>query len=268
MKTTSIYYSLITGASAGIGRAMAEACARRNMNLILVALPGKELNETADYLRCEYGVRVEVFACDLTQQDACRQLVRQINEKNLCINMLINNAGVGCSGAFDHYPASFYEHQILLNVMSLTILTRLLIENMKKLEEAYIMNVASMFGFFYPPFKDVYAATKSFVITFSRSLRQELKHSPIHVSVLCPGAVRTNKETCQRLDRHGWWAKKSAMMPGEVAEAAIKRMLRNKAIIIPGLINRIFLMLDRLLPSIIKEKVLDSELRTFATMAA
>lgn len=268
MKALKNYFALITGGSTGIGRSIAVSCARRGMNLILVALPEQCLDETAQYLRSSYHISVETYGCDLSEPESCTGLVNWIRKKNLQVNVLINDAGIGCTGAFEHFSESFYEKQIKLNVIAPTLLIRSLIGDMKKNGGGYIMNVGSLAGFFSIPFKDVYAATKSFVNNFSRALRSELKHSGIQVSVLCPGGVRTNKQVTAYLDHHSWIANQTTVSAEEVGEQAVAKMLAGKAVIMPGLLNRIMYRLNKLVPRSITEGIAKSEFRKVALEAA
>ncbi len=262
--STKDVFTLITGASSGIGKALAEACARRGMNLALVALPGAELSETADYLRYTYHVKVYHLGVDLTQAEACEEVLEWINQHHLPVNMLINNAGIGCTGAFETFSSEFYFKQIQLNVVALTLLTRLMFSELKKHPKAYIFNVGSLSGFFSVPFKDVYAATKAFVISFSESLRHELQDTGIHVSVLCPGGVNSNAETAKRLKHHGWFAQASALTCEQVAEEAIEKLLQKESVVIPGRWNRLLMMLDKIVPAFITNIIIRSEFKRCA----
>lgn len=257
-------FTLITGSSSGIGKALAEACARRGMNIALVALPGVELLETVDYLRSTYRVKVYHIGVDLTQPQACETVLQWIHHHELSVNMLINNAGIGCTGAFENFSSDFYQKQIQLNVIALTLLTRLLISELKKHPKAYVYNVGSLSGFFFVPFKDVYAATKSFVITFSESLRHELKDTGIHVSVLCPGGVISNPEAARRIKHHGWFAQASALTCEQVAEEAMIKLLQKKSVVIPGRFNRLLLFLDKIVPAFITNRIIQSEFKRCA----
>ncbi|MGB3073746.1 MAG: SDR family NAD(P)-dependent oxidoreductase [Chitinophagales bacterium] len=257
-------FTLITGASSGIGKALAESCAQRGMNLALIALPGIELRETVEYMHYTYGVKVFHLGIDLTQPAACELVVEWIHRHQLQVNMLINNAGIGCTGGFEKFSSDFYQRQIQLNVVALTLLTRLMINDLRQNSQSYILNLGSMSGFFFVPFKDVYAATKSFVITFSESLRHELKHTGIHVSVLCPGGVISNAETALRLSHHGWLAKASALTCEEVANEAINKLLRKKSIVIPGALNRLMMVLEKIVPAFITNKIVAAEFKKCA----
>ena len=177
--------------------------ARRGWNLILVALPGKELIETEAYLIDKYDVKVHSYGADLTCIENCKDIYEWISLKNYKINKLINNAGLGSSGLFQDISADIYIKQIQLNVTALSLLTRLLVEDLIANRPSYILNVGSLAGFCFIPYKSLYTATKSFVNTFSLSLKEELVDEGICVSALCPGPVATNDE-CQISYREAW----------------------------------------------------------------
>jgi len=255
------YYTLITGASEGIGRAMAENCASRGRNLVLVALPGRELEETATYLASEYGVQVHSYPADLTADNACRELVEWLHGSRIRINTLINNAGIGSSGSFVDLSPDLYLTQIQLNVRAVMLLTRLLVDDLIQNSPSDILNVGSLAGFFSIPYKSLYTATKSFVITFTRSLREELADHGVRVAVLCPGPVETNYACRQRNLKHGWTARLALKKPAEVADAAVEGMLRNRPVIIPGGVNRAFFMLNLVLPNWVNVWLVKKEFR-------
>lgn len=249
-------YALITGAGIGIGRALAIECARRNMNLALIDLPGSGLEKTIDHLNKHFEVDVQYLEIDLTTPQSAEKVFNWSREHNIQVGMLINNAGKGHLGCFTDYDHTFYERMVRLNVESVVLLTRLFLPEMKKMEKAYILNLGSIASFYPIPYKIVYAGSKSFIYSFSRALKQELQHSPVTVSVLCPGPIITNQEVIQRIRRGGFWGRRSAMRPGKMAGIAITQMLRGKAVIIPGGINKFFRFASMLVPTRIKQRLL------------
>ena len=146
MKNEKQFYTLITGASKGLGKAFANECARRRMNLILVSLPGENLKCLQSELQVRYGVRVFFRETDLTERDAVEQLAHWINEK-FSIKMLINNAGVGGTQFFDSSSVDYLDNMIQLNVRAMTLLTRLLIPQLRRNMNTYILNVSSLAAF-------------------------------------------------------------------------------------------------------------------------
>ena len=195
----------------------------------------------------KYKIKVYSLGIDLTSEDACLRIINWLDKNNISVNILINNAGFGDTGNFDEIPCDNYLKQIQLNIVTLTVLTRRLINRLKNNGPAYILNVGSIAGFFMVPYKTVYGATKSFVNSFSLSLREELAPLGINVSVLCPGGVSSNHQAIQRKTKHGWIGRMSFLTPEQVAKAAIIGLFQNKRVIIPGFINRMLFRLNHIL---------------------
>lgn len=246
------FYTLITGASEGFGKALALECASRNMNLVLVALQGPELNCLENFIKRNYEVDVVCIAKDLCQDDACYEVFCEVQNLDLQVNMLLNNAGLGSTVYFEEGSPQFYEKQIKLNVLATTVITRHFLAMLKQNSPSYIMNVGSMASFFCLPKKMVYAATKSFVYTFSRALRQEVKKDAVSVSVLCPGGMSTNLSLTLMIKSSNYFTRLTAMSPEIAAPIALDGLLRKKEVIIPGRLNNCLLVLYKLLPGWVK----------------
>jgi short-subunit dehydrogenase len=262
------HYVLITGASEGFGKALALECAARGRNLVLVALPTPELYYLGIFIEKNYQVDVITIEADLSDIEECVKVYEAVIEKRIQLNILINNAGIGGTHFFEERNARDYFRQIQLNVAAPTILARLFLPMLKSNGPAHILNVSSLASFFCLPKKQVYSATKSYLLAFSRSLRKELKQSNIHVSVLCPGGMNTTPSLTLANRTGTWLSQWSIMDPEVVAEFAMDRMFRNKEVIIPGQLNRFFLALDKMLPHIIKEKLIAIQMRKFIPIPA
>ena len=246
------FYTLITGSSEGLGKALALECAKRGMNLILVALPGPELHALGTFVEANYKVKVKCIGKDLCGDESCLQLFAEITSLSLPVNMLINNAGLGSTMLFEKGSPGFYEKQIRLNVMATVLMTRLFLPLIQQHERSYILNVGSLASFFYLPKKQVYGATKSFIYFFTKSLKSELTGTRVQVSVLCPGGMNTNAALTLMNKTGNCLARMSVMNPEEVAPIAIDGLLKGKEVIIPGRLNNCFILLEKLLPPFIK----------------
>ena len=245
------YYTLITGAGKGLGKALAFECAHRQMNLVLVSLPGENLMELTYDLKRTYDIDAIAIEKDLCLDRSCLEVFNEIKERRLRVNTLINNAGVGGTELFKHGLIGDYEKQIRLNVLATTLITRLFLDTLRENGPAYILNVGSLACFFSLAKKQVYGATKSYVSYFSRSLRRELKQESVFVSLLCPGGMYTNEAASETLKTGNYISRSSGMRPEEVAPIAIDGLLKNKQVIIPGKINRLVILLNRVLPRFI-----------------
>jgi hypothetical protein len=252
-------YTLITGGSSGLGRAFAEECAERGMNLILVALPDENLSHTSEYIKEKYKVKVWTYGINLSERDAPEKIYTFCEHHGLTVNMLINNAGVtGCT-VFEKSSIEYNELRIQLNIRALILITRLFLPSMRKLDSAYILNVCSLAAFYAIPFKSVYSASKAFVLTFSKALREELRESPIKISVLCPSGIRTNVLSNARISTHGSKGRIFLVFPKKIAEISIKKLLKGNKIIIPGFMNKLILLLGKIIPEKIKQELLYRE---------
>lgn len=257
MKTESNpLFTLITGASAGIGQALAVECAKRHKNLILTALPGENLGELSKRLADEYGITVKYLEIDLTEKDAPQQVYDWCVQKCLPVNRLINNAGMMNRGAFEDHSIQFYETMMNLNMNAVVLLTRLFLPELKRHKSSSILNLGSLASFLPIPYKAVYAATKAFIYSFSIGLQEELRTSCVKVHLLCPGSVPTNQEIKSRIASDGWFSKMSVLHPEKVAKIALRKMEMRAKIIFPGIVNRIYMTLGNFLPKSLRLKVM------------
>ncbi len=261
-------YTLITGASEGFGKSLAIECAGRKMNLVLVALPGPELYYLSSFIKRNYEVDVIAIEADLTLEENCIMVYKQVLQLQLPVNMLINNAGLGSTMLFSEGNISFYQKQIKLNIIATTMLTHLFLNHLKANGPAYILNVGSLSSYFYLPKKQVYGATKSFIYCFSKSLRLELKANEVSISVICPGSMNTNISVTQLNKTSGWLSRNAVLNPEEVAPIAIDGLLKRKEVIIPGRLNKFFLLLNSILPAAIKKMLIGHQMNSLRSVTA
>lgn len=240
--------ALITGGSQGLGLAFAHCCARRGIDLLLVALADSGLDEAAQTLRATYGVRCEILATDLTANGGPEAVANWAVDLGWPIAYLINNAGVSYNSRFEDSTLAENERVILLNTLALVKLTHLLLPELRQRQRAHVLNVASLAAFFPMPFMPVYAPTKAFVLGFSLALRQEMRGTPVSVSVLCPNGLRTHPECRRKIAQHGAIGRLFCMDARPAAEIALRRALAGEAIIVPGPLNQALAGLSRLVP--------------------
>lgn len=255
-------YAMITGSSEGLGKSFAFELAAKQIPLVLVALPNTGLPQLSAFIRKNFSVPVVYFEVDLTDTDKYAILFQQLAQEGITVNTLINNAGIGNWSWFEEKSAHFYKKQIELNVITPVLLTKLFLEQTNKDEPSYILNVGSLGGTFVVPRKGVYGATKSFISYFTRCLQLELSQSNVKVSLLSPGGINTKPELLMLNHSLKGISKATILEPEEVAKAAIKGMLKGKKEIVPGAINKLLLLLNRLLPTFIKEIIIKAKLKT------
>ncbi|MFD1143509.1 SDR family NAD(P)-dependent oxidoreductase [Larkinella insperata] len=225
--------ALITGASSGIGQELAKLFAKDGYNLVLVARSTEKLNELGGRFWDEYGVETVVITKDLSEEDAARDVYNQIKEKNITVDILVNDAGVGLYGMFATETDWEKEKSLIhLNVLTTTLLTKLFLKDMVERNEGKILNLASIASITPMPLMAVYAATKSYVYSFTQSLINELKDTNVSVTALLPNATDTdffnkagasNTKVTENLD--------DAAM---VAKDAYNALLKGASKVIPG----------------------------------
>lgn len=240
-------YAVITGASMGLGKAFAIECAKRNMNLILISLPDENLNKLCGELELAYGIKAHYYETDLTTREAVEELAQWINEK-FSVQMIINNAGIGGSRIFSDTSVDYLENIILLNISAMVFLTRLLLPELKRHASAFILNVSSLAALSPLPFKTVYPASKAFIHHFSQGLKAELRDSNVSVSVLSPGPILTNSDVSKRINGQSFYIKQCILPAEKIAQIAIEKLLKGKAVIIPGILNKFNAFMIRLTP--------------------
>ena len=247
-------YALITGASKGIGKAIALELAKRKHNLLLVARSKDLLKSVSTEITQQYGVKVDYLAADLSLANSALEVYHWCVSKHYQVDILINNAGYGLSGEFESHPLEDNLNMMQINMHTPIQLCQLFLPMLRKQSRAHILNISSSAAYQAVPGLSVYAATKAFVLHFSRALREELKKSSVRVSTICPGSTDTEFATRAKVGPNATKAAaKVNMTPEAVAQAAVCGMFKNKAEMIPGLINKLQVFATWLLPKAIVE---------------
>lgn len=238
---------LITGGSRGIGYELAKIFAASGHELILVAKEEPRLRAVGTELGRQYGVPVRVIATDLAVSGSAERIVEEIRRKSLRVDFLINNAGFGIFGLFEKNSVARGIAMMRVNMVALTELTWLVLKDMRSRGSGKILNVASTAAFQPGPLMSVYYASKAYVLSFSESLADELRGSGVTVSVLCPGPTRTDFQRSAELkpSKFSDWMYLEA---ATVAAAGYRGLLKNKRVIIPGLVSKLWAFSVRLMP--------------------
>jgi uncharacterized protein len=248
MREQTAASAVITGAGGGLGGAFALQAARQGWNLILVDLPGTGLADLSARLSRMYGVEAEHLEMDLTLEEDRRALARRVNGGSVPVRLLVNNAGTGCQASFDDAPLARLSASVGVNVQATMELTWLLLPLLKRQPRAMIINVASLAAFYPMPAMAVYAATKSFVLSFTLALGAELEGSGVTVSALCPAGMITNRETAEQVRAQGFWGRVTTWEPERVAALALTRARRGAPVIVPGVVNQVLRLVGGLAP--------------------
>jgi short-subunit dehydrogenase len=227
-------YVLITGGTSGIGYELARCFANNCYKIIIAASDMTRLEDTKEKLEKEFAAPILIYQQDLTRLGAAVKLYEKIKNDKLKISILINNAGFGLVGETAEIDFQQDENMMILNMISLVELSKLFISDMYKQGHGKILNVASTGAFQPGPYTSTYFASKAFVLSYSRAIRYEAKRKGIQVCTLCPGATKTNF-----FNYEGTATPKNAMPPEIVAKYSYHYLMKNKDIMIPGLINNI-----------------------------
>jgi len=247
MTISSKKTALITGASSGIGKALAENFAKDGYHLILAARGVAKMQALADALKRSYGVEVTVIGADLETNNGAATLHADIKARGITIHALANNAGYGTFGEFKESALAPELAMMQLNMNTVAVLTKLFLPDLIA-TRGKILNTASTAAFQPGPYMAVYYATKAFVLSFSEAIAAELDGTGVTVTALCPGPTASGFQ--DKADMHASALVKGKKLPSseEVAAAGYRAMQRGQRVFIPGLMNWIMAQSVRLTP--------------------
>lgn len=235
--------ALVTGASGGLGLEFARLLAADGYDLALVARSGDALERIAAELRGAHGVAVMPIVQDLSVENAADAVFARVPH----CDVLVNNAGFGSSGRFDGIPEQRVRDELMLDIVTLTVLTRKYLPVMIQRSDGKILNVASTAAFLPGPFMAVYYAAKAYVLSFSEALWEELRGTGVTVTCLCPGATATG--FADRADvKHSALFKLPTADPVAVAKAGYDGTFRGKRLVVPGASNKLVAFSSHLTP--------------------
>jgi hypothetical protein len=259
--------ALVTGASAGIGAAIARELAERGHGLVLVARRKDKLDELAEELTSRFGVRAEAVGCDLAKAASRQRLPARVEALGLRVDVLVNNAGFATGGPFDQADPARELEQVRVLVEAVVALTSAFLPGMVRRRSGAILNVASTAGMQPLPYSAGYSAAKAYVLTFSEALHQELHWAGVTVTVLAPGPVST-----EFWDVAGWEVAngrsferavpKPAWVTAEhAAEAGVKGLEAGRRVVIPSLPIRAAMLATQYLPHAVKLPAIEWAMR-------
>ena len=242
--------ALITGASSGIGEALAGCFAAAGIALVLVARRTEKLEALAQSLRNAHGIKASVLGADLSQPNAAPVLAQQLKRRRIDIDILVNNAGVLTQGSFSEMPAAEHRAMVELNVLGLTALLTEFVPGMKARGHGRVLNVASIAAFQPVPGLATYAATKAYVLSLSESLSEELRDTGVTVTALCPGITATPMLN-QAADANDRLTRLPGVLVSDVQAVAAEGFaacMRGDAVLVPGVLNRAAMVAGRAIP--------------------
>lgn len=247
--------ALITGASEGIGRALAHVFARHGHPVALSARKGERLESLAAEIRARHGVEAWCFAADLADADGPDALHRAVGAAGLEVEILVNNAGFGLYGGFLDRAAGEHADLLAVNIAAPTRLCHLFGAEMRARGHGRILNVASTVAFLPGPMMATYFASKAYLFRLSEAVREELAESGVSVTCLCPGLTRSRFHERAGLTESNLL--RFAVAPAEaVAEAGYRGLMAGRGVVLPGLRNRLAPLSERLLPRFLMRRLI------------
>ena len=245
---------LITGTTSGFGKAFAEKFASMGYNIILVSRDMQKLKQQQLYLQYQYHVTVNFIAYDLTKEDAADFIIEQIDNWNIPIDFLVNNAGFNEFGLFSQTDISKEIKMIDLHIRFITQLTKHILSIMEKNNYGHILNIGSTGSFIPSPSDAVYSATKAYIMSFSNALYGEYRHTGIKITLLCPGATETEFARKANIEQTLLF-KFAVMKPDKVVKIAYPKIIKGKRLIIPGIYNKLLVFFSKIMPIEITNKL-------------
>ncbi len=248
-------YALITGASQGLGKAIALELAQKGFGVLLTARTSVALRETADQAAAISGLPGHIMEQDLFAPEAAQRISEWALGLDLPLSCVVNNAGQGLWGLFSALSGKEQLDMMRLNMDVPVALTHALLPELLRRSKAYVLNISSMTAYSAMATFAVYCASKSFLRLWSRSLRIELEKGPVSVTVVCPGSIITGFTQRARMMAMDDLARKFGSTPEVVAKSAVKAMLNGKAEAVPGLLNKITAGVQSILPDALNERM-------------
>ncbi len=245
---------LITGTTSGFGKAFAEKFASMGYNIILVSRDMQKLKQQQLYLQYQYHVTVNFIAYDLTKEDAADFIIEQIDNWNIPIDFLVNNAGFNEFGLFSQTDISKEIKMIDLHIRFITQLTKHILSIMEKNNYEHILNIGSTGSFIPSPSDAVYSATKAYIMSFSNALYGEYRNTGIKITLLCPEATETEFARKANIEQTLLF-KYAVMKPDKVIKIAYPKIIKGKRLIIPGIYNKFLVFFSKIMPIDITNKL-------------
>ncbi|PKM40428.1 MAG: short-chain dehydrogenase [Firmicutes bacterium HGW-Firmicutes-9] len=238
----------ITGASGGLGRALANECGKRGYNLFLTDINAQGLKSIQLGLERQFGVTVTTAACDLTSDESVDQLLETIDAYGIRFDMLLNVAGLDFEGGFLERARRDIIRIISLNNEATLRITHAVLSRRRENHPFYLLFTSSLASMYPMPLKATYAASKRFLLDIAVALREELKDKQVNVLALCPGGLATTREAMSGIAAQGFWGGATTNPLEHVSRQTINRLLHRGGVLVPGALNRTLTFFGKLLP--------------------
>ncbi len=238
----------ITGASGGLGRALANECGKRGYNLFLNDINEPGLKSIQRGLERQFGVTVTTAACDLTREESVEALLQTIDSLGIRFDMLLNVAGLDFEGGFLERERKDILRIIALNNEATLRITHAILRRRREGNPFYLLFTSSLASMYPMPLKATYAASKRFLLDIAVALREELKDQRVHVLALCPGGLATTREAMRGIAAQGFWGSATTNPLEIVSGQTIRRLIQRGGIYVPGVLNRVLTLFGKLIP--------------------
>jgi hypothetical protein len=256
-KTNNSETVLVTGASMGIGEAMARRFSRAGHDLVLVARSADKLKALAEELSQSHGVKVVTIICDLSRDGEAAKLAARLKRRKIAIDIMVNNAGINNQGHFEQMSSSAHQAIIRLNVAAATEMMSYFIPPMVERGHGRVLNIASTSAFLPVPFMATYAASKAYLLSITESVSEELRGKGVTVSALCPGVVATPMMD-EMSSRNSQFVKvigSTVLDVADVADAGYTACMSGKVVTVPGRVNLMTTLSSRAIPKWMTRRV-------------
>lgn len=239
------YYTFISGATGGIGRAFAQAAAKKGYPLFLTGRSVEKLSALASELSAA-SPEIKYFACDLTSESSVKSMLAFADDNDVKFDRILNVAGVDTQKAFTDYTYDKVAFQIKVNVLATTFLTYELLK--RRAPKTELLAISSMSGASPMPYFALYSASKSYITSLYTSLHYELKKEGVKVTAVLPGGVPTRPDIVADIKGQGLWGRLSSKSASFVAEKSLKAVRKNKTVYVPGFFNKFLYFLIKIAP--------------------
>jgi len=255
-------YALITGTTSGIGKALAEKFAQQKHNLVLVSRVSdiEMLNKQATLLAEKHGIKTSVIGADLEKEGAVSMIYETVKQQGISIQYLVNNAGFGVYGPFLNTDIVMENEMINVHTKCMMEMMKLFLPDMVQNGYGRVLNLSSTASYTSVPNMGVYAATKAFISSLSKTVNVELKKTGVSITALCPGATNTAFARKAGME-HTLLFRLFVMNPNDVANIGYKALMRKKPYIVAGLYNKTLVLFSKLFPAFIVNPVTKKLLR-------
>ena len=238
-------FTLITGATSGIGWELSKVFGKHGHNLLIIGRNEEKLKSIRDELPKE--IEIITLKGDLKDATFIERIKKMVEKEDIFIEFLVNNAGLGSFGEFQYIDKDVDLNMIDINVRALTHLTKIFLPDMIKKNSGGVMNLCSTAAFSPGPYMTVYYATKAYVLSFTEGIKEEVSGKNIKISAISPGPTKTAFQSTAKVKK-AEFAKKTLMKPEEVAEISYKEFMKGKTVVVPGLNNKFLVAGSKILP--------------------